>query len=171
MAQETSRRSGSQHAFDSVVGITEWHEREDSRLVAVVESPKSPDDCRGYLQFTISGADGARELSIDYVVKDASPQTSRHGPYETLAQAQGAAAGYARAWLYGIALEGGANVPAATGKDDYPIEVVRRAKVMNVHPERLMPHEGAGECSVCGCEPGEQHHLATHDANADLTGG
>jgi hypothetical protein len=53
----------------------------------------------------------------------------------------------------------------------YPDALVRRAEVMNVHPERLMPHEGPGECSVCGCEPGDRHDLATHEANADLTGG
>lgn len=42
----------------------------------------------------------------------------------------------------------------------------RRARVMGVHPSRLEPHEGPGECAICGVDPGEEHHLATHDAEA-----
>lgn len=54
--------------------------------------------------------------------------------------------------------------------DDYPVEVIRRARRMSVHPSRLMPHEGSEGCVVCGAEPGEQHDLATHDAESDLVG-
>lgn len=44
-------------------------------------------------------------------------------------------------------------------------EIEQRARVMGVHPSRLEPHEGPGECVICGAAPGEEHHLATHDAS------
>lgn len=50
----------------------------------------------------------------------------------------------------------------------YPVELARRAESMAVHPERLLPHEGPAICTCCGCEPGEQHDLASHDAASDV---
>ena len=47
----------------------------------------------------------------------------------------------------------------------------RRALVMGVHPDRLIPHDGPEICVVCGVSTGEEHVLSTHDANSDLVGG
>lgn len=77
----------------------EWS-KEGPRLVANVASPELP----GYLQFTIDYNKDAYALAIDYVTETDDPQVSHHGPYKTFEDAKDVAAGYARAWLYGIAL-------------------------------------------------------------------
>lgn len=80
----------------------EWS-KQGARLVADVASP----EVSGYLQFTIDHNKDAYALAIDYVTETSARQVSHHGPYKTFDGANDAATGYARAWLYGIALRAG----------------------------------------------------------------
>lgn len=49
---------------------------------------------------------------------------------------------------------------------EYPADVLRRAKMLDVHPDQLLPHDGSADCAICGCSPGEEHSLLSHYAEA-----
>jgi hypothetical protein len=46
----------------------------------------------------------------------------------------------------------------------------RRDRGEIVSPASLEPHDGPGECMICGCDPGERHDLLAHEVNADACG-
>lgn len=57
---------------------------------------------------------------------------------------------------------------ADRGLIDYPADLARAARTMNVHPVIMMTNHGPEICPVCECGPEDRHVLSAHESSSDL---
>jgi len=57
---------------------------------------------------------------------------------------------------------------ADRGLMDYPADLSRMARMLGVHPVRLMTNEGPGACPTCGCGAGARHVLSAHEPSSTI---